>query len=647
MENAKCYAPQILVGTEGLPREQWLEYRRKGIGGSDAAAVLGISPFRTGRDLYYDKLNIVTADDAENWVQLEVGTLLEPLVAKIFAHKTGYKIYRRPFMFQHPLYPWMLADLDYMVELPDGTTAILEIKTTNYNAKDNWWYNSEEIVPIYYESQGRHYMAVMNIDRVYFCCLYGNSEDEAIIRRIDRDMAYEEELIALERDFWENHVLTKTPPPYVEADGDLILESLRRKLGPADKDAPPVLLGQTQFGQLSMLLSLQEQKKALSADVSKLDKDIKRLKGMLIERMGTSCTAVYNGLAESYTIAIFDTVEIDGCAVSRASLHNLSFIENLELVPGCRIKVSKRNQIIPQVEENLDRNCYSRDKVVPARCPCCGQPTRIHMTQNTVNGVEKVTAALFCDNERCETRKLRKFVHFASPKALNIMGLSGSILEKFIGKGWLHSYMDIFALDKYRAEIVQMEGFGEKSWQNLWDAIQHSRITTFEQYLTAMDIPMVGSTASKVICQRFRGNLAEFETAVCQSFDFTQLPDFGETLHRNIHQWFRSEENWSIWTELRRLVCIKTYQPPAASTDMGNPFVGKTLVVTGKVEPYTRDGINTKIESLGAHAGSSVSSKTDYLICGENAGSKLAKAQELGIKILSPDEFFRMAGESV
>ena len=146
MENAKCYAPQILVGTEGLPREQWLEYRRKGIGGSDAAAVLGISPFRTGRDLYYDKLNIVTADDAENWVQLEVGTLLEPLVAKIFAHKTGYKIYRRPFMFRHPQYPWMLADLDYMVELPDGTSAILEIKTTNYNAKDTGMHFFEDII---------------------------------------------------------------------------------------------------------------------------------------------------------------------------------------------------------------------------------------------------------------------------------------------------------------------------------------------------------------------------------------------------------------------------------------------------------------------------------------------------------------------
>ena len=162
MENAACYAPQILVSTEDLPREQWLEYRRKGIGGSDAAAVLGISPFRTGRDLYYDKLNIVTADDAENWVQLEVGTLLEPLVAKIFAHKTGYKIYRRPFMFQHPLYPWMLADLDYMVELPDGTTAILEIKTTNYNAKDTaiwetafsktlkWFYGIPTVISIAY-----------------------------------------------------------------------------------------------------------------------------------------------------------------------------------------------------------------------------------------------------------------------------------------------------------------------------------------------------------------------------------------------------------------------------------------------------------------------------------------------------------------
>jgi len=255
-----AYQPLVLVNTEPLTRPEWLEYRRKGLGGSDAAAVLGISPFRTARDLYYDKLGIVTADDQANWVALEVGNLLEPLAARIFAKKTGLKIYQRKCMFQHPHYPWMLADLDYLVELPDGTSAILEIKTTNYNAKDKWWYNGKEIVPIYYESQGRHYMAVTNLDRVYYCCLYGNNEDEAIIRHIDRDMAYELELIALEQDFWENCVLAKSPPPYLEDDGDLILESLRRTLGPADTDAEPVVFTKAQSARVTRLLELQEER---------------------------------------------------------------------------------------------------------------------------------------------------------------------------------------------------------------------------------------------------------------------------------------------------------------------------------------------------------------------------------------------------
>ena len=171
----------------------------------------------------------------------------------------------------------------------DSSEEMKTILTAVYGALSEKGYNPINQIVGYLLSEDPTYITTYNNAR-------------SLIRRIDRDMAYEEELIALERDFWENHVLTKTPPPYVEADGDLILESLRRKLGPADKDAPPVLLGQPQFGQLSMLLSLQEQKKTLSADVSKLDKDIKRLKGMLIERMGTSCTAVYNGSAESYTI---------------------------------------------------------------------------------------------------------------------------------------------------------------------------------------------------------------------------------------------------------------------------------------------------------------------------------------------------------
>ena len=181
------YEPQELVDTSNLSNEEWLSYRRRGIGGSDAAVILGISPWRTARDLYYDKLSVVKADMDENWVALEMGHLLEDLVARIFAKKTGLHIFQRKVMFQHPLYPWMLADLDYLVELPDGSNAILEIKTTNYNARENWWYNGEEIVPVYYESQGRHYMSVMNLDRVYFCCLYGNNEDEVIIRHLDRD----------------------------------------------------------------------------------------------------------------------------------------------------------------------------------------------------------------------------------------------------------------------------------------------------------------------------------------------------------------------------------------------------------------------------------------------------------------------------
>ena len=345
-------------------------------------------------------------------------------------------------------------------------------------------------------------------------------------------------------------------------------------------------------------------------------------------------------------VAVFQPVEIDGCEVSRASLHNLSFIEGMELMPGCRILVSKRNMIIPHVEENLDRGRFIMEQAVPERCPCCGEPARIHESRSVENGKEKVTKTLFCDNQNCETRRLRQFVHFVSQKAMNIEGLSEATLEKFIGKGWIHTYMDIYELDRHRNEIVNMEGFGEKSWQRLWDAIQGSRNTTFERYLIAMDIPMVGNTASRTLAGEFHGDLAEFEDAVHHQYDFTQLPDFGDTLHNNIHEWFYDEENLYVWEVLQQMLYIeKRTMEENKDTVRENPFVGMTIVVTGKVEPYTRSGINEMIESLGAHAGSSVSRKTDYLVCGENAGSKLAKARELGIKVLTPAQFFHMAGE--
>lgn len=159
----KRHEPLVLVETADLSEEDWLDYRRRGIGGSDVSAIFGTSPFRTARDLYYDKLNIASVEDDEgNWVAMEMGHLLEPLVAKIFERKTGYRVYQIKKMFQHPQYPWMLADVDYFVELPDGTTAILEIKTTNYNARDNWWMNGKETVPVYYECRGYQFVMGLN-----------------------------------------------------------------------------------------------------------------------------------------------------------------------------------------------------------------------------------------------------------------------------------------------------------------------------------------------------------------------------------------------------------------------------------------------------------------------------------------------------
>ena len=156
---------------------------------------------------------------------------------------------------------------------------------------------------------------------------------------------------------------------------------------------------------------------------------------------------------------------------------------------------------------------------------------------------------------------------------------------------------------------------------------------------------MIGNTASRTLAQQFHSSLEEFEEAVVTGYDFTQLPDFGDILHQNIHDWFRVESNWTIWYELRDMVNIAPPPAPAPNEKaIDSPFAGLTLVVTGKVDPYTRSEINAFIESLGAHATGSVSKKTNYLICGENAGSKLDKARQMGIPVLTPDEFFAMAG---
>lgn len=224
-------------------------------------------------------------------------------MAEIFHVKTGYRIYQIKKMFYYPVYTFMLADIDYFVELPGGQTAILEIKTTNYNAKDHWWSeDGQEIVPLNYEAQGRHYMAVMNIDEVFYCCLYGNNEDEVIIRHIVRDRDYEAELIALEQDFWENHILTGMPPPYTE-DGDLILDSVRRHFGPADPSAPELILEGNMALLIPRYLELQTQRNAEKRNYEHIEAEMRRLQGRIVAEMGRSCTAVCQGREAAYSIS--------------------------------------------------------------------------------------------------------------------------------------------------------------------------------------------------------------------------------------------------------------------------------------------------------------------------------------------------------
>ena len=224
-------------------------------------------------------------------------------------------------------------------------------------------------------------------------------------------------------------------------------------------------------------------------------------------------------------------------------------------------------------------------------------------------------------------------------KVLTVPGVQGKILPDT-----LKAYMESYYGDEnheHQEEILQLEGFGKKSFERLWNSITSSRNTTFVRFLVSMDIPMVGRTKSRILDTVFHGSLQEFFDAASGDYDFTQLDDFGDTLNQNIHDWFSDENNLILWHELQKELIFE--ERKEMNTMMKeNVFTGCTIVATGKLAHFTRDEINSKILELGAKAGSSVTKKTDYLICGEKAGSKLAKAQSLGIKILSEDEFLEM-----
>lgn len=326
---------------------------------------------------------------------------------------------------------------------------------------------------------------------------------------------------------------------------------------------------------------------------------------------------------------LFDPVNIDGTLVGRAYLHNLDVFDEFQFGIGDKIRVYKANMIIPQIADNKTQ---SNTYMLPMTCPCCGKPLTVKYTSGS-------TRQLYCGNPHCAAKLVQKFAHFCEKTRMNIEGLSATTLEKLIGHGWVHNFGDLYELERHREEIIKTEGFGEKSFERLQAAIEKSRCCTLAKFIAGLGIPMVGRHAGRDLDRYFHGSWAEFEAAILNGFDFTQLPDFGETMHNNIYTWYADAQEAKLWRPLLRKIQFETKENLTMETTMNNPFAGKTVVATGKLEHYTRDGIQEKLISLGAHPSGAVSKKTDYLIVGEKAGSKLTKAQQLGVKTLTEQEF--------
>lgn len=331
---------------------------------------------------------------------------------------------------------------------------------------------------------------------------------------------------------------------------------------------------------------------------------------------------------------LFEPVTIDGTVVSRAYLHNLDIFDEFQFGVGDEIEVYKANQIIPQIAKN---NTMSNTFDLPMVCPCCGEELEVKLTSGG-------TRQLFCGNPHCAAKLVQKFAHFCEKTRMNIEGLSDTTLEKFIGHGWIQNFGDLYELEKHRDEIIRTEGFGVKSYERLQANIEKSRHCTLAKFIAGLGIPMVGRHAGRDLDRYFGGSWEAFEQAIRDGFDFTQLPDFGQTMHNNIYTWYADAEEAKLWRPLlNHIEFVK--ETSTMTTNTNNPFAGKTIVATGKLVNYTRDGIQMKLLSLGATPASSVTKKTDYVIVGEKAGSKLTKAQQLGIKTLTEDDFEQMLAQ--
>lgn len=326
-------------------------------------------------------------------------------------------------------------------------------------------------------------------------------------------------------------------------------------------------------------------------------------------------------------IAVFDPVELEGTTVSRASVHNVSILKELELGIGDTLQVYKANMIIPQIAENLTR---SRNLQIPDTCPACGKEARI-IKENEVE-------ALYCTNPDCAAKKIKAFTLFVSRDAMNIDGLSEATLEKFIARGFIHTFGDIFEISRYKDEIMEMEGFGQKSFDNLMESLENARKTTLAKVIYSLGIANIGLANAKVICRHFDNSLDAIRKADLE--EVSAIDGIGPVIARNLVDYFHKEENNQKLDYLMQHLHIQ--QEEIKSQQI---FAGMNFVITGSLNHFSnRNEAKNLIESLGGKVTGSVTGKTTYLINNDTASnsSKNKKARELGIPILSEEDFLKL-----
>ena len=330
-------------------------------------------------------------------------------------------------------------------------------------------------------------------------------------------------------------------------------------------------------------------------------------------------------------VAVFEPVELEGTTVSRASVHNISIMEELELGVGDRITVYKANMIIPQIAENLTRSGV-RD--IPETCPVCGGATRITM--------ENETKTLFCTNPGCQAKHIKSFTLFASRDAMNIEGLSEATLEKFIMNGYVKDFTDLFHLDRYEEEIKNMDGFGEKSYENLQNSIRSARTTTMPRLVYSLGIPNIGAANARMICTALDNDPQRILNATEE--ELSGISGVGGVIAGTFVSYFADTKHRDLFERLLREVEIPKEEESAGTQS----FEGLTFVITGSVEHFAnRAEVKAEIEKRGGKVTGSVTSKTNYLINNDaaSASSKNRKARELGIPVISEDEFIAMMNE--